>query len=100
MKVDIPKDWCLNMAKLEDGQEISAGSQREIDALELDIAGSRALGTLETSIHDPVTGEKNSPGTRADIFIEDVEWVMKTIAALQDDRVRMRAEIRAMKTQC
>lgn len=23
---DIPKDWCVNMAKLEDGQEIGAGS--------------------------------------------------------------------------
>jgi hypothetical protein len=23
---DIPQDWCMNMAKLEDGQEIGAGS--------------------------------------------------------------------------
>lgn len=54
---DIPKDWCLNMAKLEDGQEIGAGSpdhplrggsmrdyleQRERD-LEKRIAGLEAL---------------------------------------------------------
>lgn len=35
MKVDIPKDWCLNMAKLEDGQEIGAGSVGNPEALRL-----------------------------------------------------------------
>ncbi len=26
MKIDIPKSWCENMAKIEDGGEIGAGS--------------------------------------------------------------------------
>ena len=57
MKIDIPKDWCIAMAKIEDGQEIGAGSpnhplradpmrdyleQRERD-LETRIAGLEAL---------------------------------------------------------
>lgn len=25
MKIDIPKDWCINMANMEDGQEVGAG---------------------------------------------------------------------------
>lgn len=71
----------------------------ELDELALDIAAHRCIGTLETSIHDPETGEKNYPGTRADISIEDVESIMQTIVQLQDDRVAKRAQLRAARNR-
>lgn len=64
-------------------------------ALGLDIDGHRCIGTLEKAMCDPVTGETNLPGTQVDLTIEDAQWIIATIAALQEDRVRLRAEIRA-----
>lgn len=52
MKSDLPKDWCVNMAKLEDGGEIGAGSPNHpLRADPMRNCLERREKTLEARVH-------------------------------------------------
>jgi len=67
MKIEIDKEWCMKMAELEDGQEVSAGALDLPDVVMSKIAQrlvkkndqlERAMGLLERAmwsmdIHNP-----------------------------------------------